>query len=117
MIGDRIIEIRESILMYDGCFAVEIEYNGNKFSMPIYLRPAALFQILENEGLDSFEKIEAVDFYSDGLKISKTSLLFEVFDGENESISFLTSEEAEHYQYHDIRLVFCDIKTHCVLGN
>jgi hypothetical protein len=110
LIGDRRIEIEQFVLLYDGCFVVEFKYNDRKYIKPVYLKPAELFKVLEHEGLDSFEKIDAIDFYSDGLIVSKTSLIFEVFDVEDETISFITSEEAEHYQENDIQFVFCEIK-------
>ena len=110
LLGDRIIEVTPFFLLYDGCFAVVFEYNGKKYSKAAYLKPADLFKVLENEGLDSFEKLAAVDFYSDGLFVSKSTLIFEVFDNEDKDLSFVSAQEAEHYQANDIQYVFCEIK-------
>ncbi len=60
LIGDRRFEIDQFIFLYEGCFAVVFEYNGRKYSKPVYLKPADIFKVLENEGLDCFEKIDAI---------------------------------------------------------
>jgi len=108
MVGDRIIEISKFKLSYDGLFTIEFKHAGKLHTIKPYLTPAMFYYIIANEGLK--ETIQLLDFYSEGVVFSKTKLLFEVFDNENGNISFLTSEEAEHYQDSGYYLVHCEIK-------
>lgn len=108
MIGDRIIEINEFKLSYDGLFLLEFEYAKEKYYLKPYLSPEKFLKIIQNEGFN--DSIQSLDFYSDGVKITKTTLLFEVFNTDNNKISFLTSEKAEHYQDSGLLLIDCKIK-------
>jgi len=109
MNGDRIIEINKFKLSYDGMFYAEFEYLKEKYRKVLFLTPPMIFVILRNEGFEKVESIQSLDFYK-GVDFSKTTLLFEVFDEENGKISFLTSEEAEHYQDSGYYLINCNIK-------
>lgn len=111
MIGDKIIEINQFNLSYDGLFIIKFEFENEIYRLKPYLTPALLFKIIENEGLK--DSIELLDFYSNGIDFSKTTLMFEVFEKENENdrISFLTSEYAEMYQDDNIYLIHCEIKS------
>lgn len=110
MFSDKIIEVNNFKLSYDGLFYAEFEYAKNKYTQKIYLTPQMFFKILHNEGLDKIDFIQSLDFYSKGVEFFKTTLLFRVFNEENEKISFLTSEEADHYHDFGFSLVHCEIK-------
>ncbi|MEA1875016.1 MAG: hypothetical protein U9N51_11425 [Bacteroidota bacterium] len=110
MIGDRIIEVKKFKLFYDGLFYAEFEYFKEKYKIKLYLTPAMLFKILQNEGLEKIDSIQSLDFYNEGVDFFKTTLLFEVFNSEKGRISFLTSEEAELYQDSGYYLTRCVIK-------
>ena len=110
MLGDRIIEINEFILYYDGCFKVEFMYDNKKYCRIIYLDLKNLIKIFENEGLNISNKINAINFHFTGLRFLKSTLLFEVFDEADNTISFLTSEVAEDYSFNNIIMVDCEVK-------
>lgn len=108
MFGDRIIEINTFKLFYDGLFLLEFEYNNDKYYLKPYLTPEMLLKIIQKEGFD--DSIQSLDFYSKGVTFTKTNLLFEVFDGHNNKIRFLSSVEAEDYQEFGLYLINCKIK-------
>lgn len=110
MIGDRIIEVNKFKLSYDGMFHAEFEFLKEKYRKVLFLTPQMLFRILRNEGFEKPDSIQSLDFCFKGVDFFKTTLLFEVFDEENGKISFLTSEEAEHYQDSGYYLIHCKIK-------
>lgn len=110
MIGDRFIEVKKFKLFYDGLFYAKFEYFKEKYRIELFLTPAMLFKILQNEGLEKIDSIQSLDFYSEGVDFFNTTLLFEVFNSEKSRISFLTSEKAEHYQDSGYFLTHCLIK-------
>ena len=109
MIGDRIMEVNKFKLSYNGFFILDFEYANEKYSIKPYLTPEMLLKIIKNEGFKDLTR--SLDFSSEGVCFTKTTLLFEVFDGDNNEISFLTSEEAEViYLEFGISLINCKIK-------
>jgi hypothetical protein len=112
---DRTIEINQFKLLYDGLFKIEFEYNEKKCRECLYLTPSMLLKTLKNEGLEDADAIQKFHLFSDdliveGINFSKTTLLFRVFDEEDDEISFLTSQRAEHYQNVGLYLIDCEIK-------
>jgi len=110
MIGDRIIEINQFKIYYDGIFLVQFEFRNRKYRKEIYIAPAMLLKLLQNEGLVRIDNVKLLDFCSKGVDFSKTTILFDVFDNDNGEIGFLTSEEAELYQDSGQYLIHCEIK-------
>jgi hypothetical protein len=110
MLGDRLIEINQFRLYYDGIFLVQFEFRNRKYRKELYLAPAMLIKLLQNEGLVRIDSENLLDFCSEGVEFSKSTLLFDVFDNENGEIGFLTSNVAELYQDSGHYLIHCDIK-------
>jgi len=99
-------------LSYDGLFSVRFEYQGKMYHKHIYLAPEMLFEMMLREGYTSKEDVKSLDF-GQGVHFSKSIVVFEVFEEEEDgSISFSTSEEAEHYQDSGHYLINCKLKKH-----
>jgi len=109
MIGDRIIEVSKFKLFYDGFFKVRFEYNDKNHDVRPYLTPEMLLKIIHNEEFEV--PFQSLDFYSKGVSFSKTTLLFEVFDNDDNKIGFLTSEETDHHQELGFYFIYCEIKS------
>jgi hypothetical protein len=107
MIGDKIIEINQFCLSYDGLFTLNFSVNGKSYTLHPYLTPRMIIEIIKNEGLEFTSEI--TDLYS-RVEFTQTTLLLEVFEEENGSYSFLTSERGEMYQDIDLYLVHVKIK-------
>jgi hypothetical protein len=104
---EETIEIKEFELRYDGIFKLKINIDDITYEDYIYLSPSMLFKIIESEGLQYTS--EELDLYN-YVQFTKTTLILEVFEKENERYSFLTSEEAGLYQDIDLYLINVEIK-------
>jgi hypothetical protein len=110
MQGDRIIEISEFSLSYDGMFKVGFNYEGRDYFKPIYLAIEMLLKIIEREKL-SHEDLQSINSFDEAPVFKKSTLLIEVFiEAESEEISFLTSEESEHLQDCGYYLIAVELK-------
>jgi len=105
----KTISTNNFTLSYDGLFSVRFEYQGKMYHKHIYLSPEVLFEMMLREGYTTKEDVASLDF-GQGVHFSKSIVVFEVFEEEDGSISFLTSEEAEHYQGSGHYLINCKIK-------
>jgi hypothetical protein len=96
------IKINNFTLFYDGIYKIAFEHDSEEYRLKVYLTPQMLIEIMNNENIKNLDK--KIDFYKDGYKFSKTTLLLEIFDESDGEISFLTSETAEEYQDQGIYL-------------
>jgi len=88
-----IIEISHFKLFYDGMYKLKFVYLNEKYEVKVYLPPAMLLKIFQNEVL---ENIGTLDFCLEGVTFSKTTLLLSAFYGESDDIEMLNSEDDEY---------------------
>lgn len=98
------IEINEFKLIYNGFLNIEFEYKGEKISDVVDLDFIKLFQILKNENINAMSLNE--ELYE--INAKNTTLLLPIIEDEdNQSISFVTSENLDYF---DSGFLACEIK-------
>ncbi|MCB9426626.1 MAG: hypothetical protein H6584_06315 [Flavobacteriales bacterium] len=108
MTTDALLEVNDFVLRYDGIFRIKFDHEGHHLEKKTFLSPDMLFTIIQNEGISN--SLESLDFY-DGVRFTKSTLIYEVFYEKDGSISFLTDELADElYDKHRLVLIYCKFK-------